>query len=612
MKPRVLLAVDRLGWAFHSICRQLGANLSDEFQFLAGPAEDFEDGGECDVLVAFWWNALPTLLSKIRYGSLVLCVYDHLSWFKTDADKMSFQRALTLADVIAVANDQIAADLTSGAFELGDTPIITVEDGVDTSLFLPSPMPDEFTVGWCGNSGVGRGLVKGLDRAAEACDKLGVKFLVEDQCNCGWLPHWYMPGWYRQISVYLNPSIADGTPNPPLEAMACGRPVISTPVGVMPRVIQHGLNGYLADHTADGMARCLRQIMRRDLGEMGLAARETAEQWAWHLKAPAWRQALRCATRAIGEKVNNRIVRQQKPRGLLVADVPEWAFDINENDMATFCSDFDFDHYYLIDKKPPPVMSKYDFVFLPYWRWRLDHYWRGAPWLGSLRSQGFDPNQPDVIPEEADQWIQKCVGFHVCHQDAMKLATEYPQVVYLTNPVNMRRFPQLTKVREVIAEWNGNVAHGQEDALADVKGIHHIIRPACEEAGVQLETAEFNTKRVHPDDMADFYRTASVALCASKYEAASNSVMEAMACGLAVVATDVGNHSEMRDSQLKHFGDTGIILVDRTKEAFVEALGELTSQRVREMGMINHLEIAFRWSWEAWADRYSEFFRMAL
>jgi ATP-dependent DNA helicase RecG len=49
-------------------------------------------------------------------------------------------------------------------------------------------------------------------------------------------------------------------------------------------------------------------------------------------------------------------------------------------------------------------------------------------------------------------------------------------------------------------------------------------------------------------------------------------MMEAMAVGLAVVSTDVGNVSEIVESQREHFGETGIIVVDRTQEAFAEAL----------------------------------------
>jgi glycosyltransferase involved in cell wall biosynthesis len=112
--------------------------------------------------------------------------------------------------------------------------------------------------------------------------------------------------------------------------------------------------------------------------------------------------------------------------------------------------------------------------------------------------------------------------------------------------------------------------------------------------------------------MTNFYCQSNVALCASKYEGASNSVMEAMASGLAVIATDVGNHREMMESQLQHFGETGIKIVDRTEDAFVSALQEMTPDKVRHMGEINRKEIFDRWSWNVWSSLYTNFWECAL
>jgi len=469
-KPRVILAVDRPGWAFHSIARQITHHLSDRCEFRMVLASEVK--GECDILVCFWWNALPDLLRRVKYQRLVLCVYDHLSWCRTQNDRHAFQQALNLSDCIAVCNAKLAQDLTSGAFHVGDTPIVLVEDGVDTSLFRPLPHPDTFRIGWCGNSAVGYGQVKGLGMLSEACETAGVELSVLDFCNCGGLPQWQMSSWYKNISVYANASANDGTPNPPLEAMACGRPVISTRVGVMERLIQPGYNGYLVDRTVSDLVEAIRKIQGRDLSAMGDAARATAEHWDWTDKVKSWREVFHAAS--MPRKAPAII--KSKPRGLLVSDVPGWAFDINERDMAEYCTEFNFDRYHLIDKKPPPVMSKYDFVFLPHHRWGLDHYWYGVPFLGSLRSQWFDPNRPDTVPVDDAAFVRRCAGFHVCYLGAYSgLHQHFPQVVYLTNPVNMRRFGRVTEPKDrIICEWNGNAGHQDGDENADVKGINHL------------------------------------------------------------------------------------------------------------------------------------------
>jgi glycosyltransferase involved in cell wall biosynthesis len=619
-KPRTILAVDRPLWAFHNIAIRIAKSFSDDYWIKICEGSKLEQGDHCDILVCFWWNELATIIPKVEYRSLVLCVYDHTSWSLSQADRQVFQQCINHASVIAVANDKIAAEIASGAFELGTIPIITVEDGVDTGLFNPLPFPKRFTVGWAGNSAVGRGRIKGLGLIAEAANLAGVDLEVMDFCNCGGLPQWYMGSFYRNISCYVNASSSDGTPNPPLEAMASGRPVVTTPVGIMPQLVDHGSNGLLVNRTVNDLAEAIRRVKRLgadEMGEWGAAARAAAELHSWPRKLPKWRSVLRSAwpPKDRSKPLADRSKRKSraKPRGLLVSDVAGWAFDINEKDMVDYCDRFDLDRYHLIDKRPPPDPRAYDFVFIPYHRWRLDHYWRGIPKLGSLRSQWFDPQKPRYVPEDDASFIRSTMGFHVVYEEAYRgLRGNFPQVVYLTNPVNLKRFPQQTKIDTVIAEWNGNASHGQEDASADVKGIHQIITPACNLTKTPLVIAEYANGRIAPDKMNAFYCRASVALCASKYEGASNSVMEAMACGLAVIATDVGNHREMMESQLAHYGATGIELVDRHPEAFACALRALTPKRVREMGEINSREIKARWSWDIWRDRYCDFFNMAL
>lgn len=76
---------------------------------------------------------------------------------------------------------------------------------------------------------------------------------------------------YHDADIALNPSRADNTPNSLLEAAACGVPLVSTNVGGVPYLVEHGRSAWLVppdapDQMADGVLRVLRDAdLRRTL-----------------------------------------------------------------------------------------------------------------------------------------------------------------------------------------------------------------------------------------------------------------------------------------------------------------------------------------------------------
>lgn len=310
-----------------------------------------------------------------------------------------------------------------------------------------------------------------------------------------------------------------------------------------------------------------------------------------------------------------------KPRVLLISDVRGWAFDQNFHDLAEYLANrFDFDHGYVWEwvvehTAPFPDFEQYDVIFAPYHRWGIEDRLPLARTLGALRSQWVFPERKR--PPEAEEFavVNRYAAYQVVTQrNYDELIAHCPRVVYLTNPVNLRRFPEPSQQERVVASWNGNAGHSNL-LQEDVKGFHSVVQPACAQAQVPLAYAEYTLNRLQPEEMPEFYRQANVALCASLYEGTSSSVLEAMGAGLAVIATDVGNHRELHESMLARQGDSGMVLVEeRSVGAFVAALHQLKRDpaRISEMGRLNREEIQMNWSWDVWQDRFADFLRLPL
>ena len=128
--------------------------------------------------------------------------------------------------------------------QMGITDVSMIPYTFDHAPFKHMPYPDEFTVGILG----GNYETKRFTIIRQACDlaKLPLKEFVRDSADDDskdFEEQSNITKFYEGISCYAVASFDEGGPLPPQEALLCGRPVVTTYVGMMPRIIMDGVNG---------------------------------------------------------------------------------------------------------------------------------------------------------------------------------------------------------------------------------------------------------------------------------------------------------------------------------------------------------------------------------
>lgn len=192
-----------------------------------------------------------------------------------------------------------------------------IPNGIDAQHFRPTPPSESLAerlgldaarsrrgkaavVGFVGELRKKKGLRTLLDGYAHVADSVPARLLIVGDVRAGedrrafedfqssnpnskvvvtgYLPPSDLPAYFGLMDVFAHPSLRDGLPNAVLEAMACARAVVATPVGGMRDAILDGENGVLVSQDDPN---ALASSIERLLGDAGLsdrygrAARET-------------------------------------------------------------------------------------------------------------------------------------------------------------------------------------------------------------------------------------------------------------------------------------------------------------------------------------------------
>ncbi len=97
----------------------------------------------------------------------------------------------------------------------------------------------------------------------------------------GFVPNEELPSYYSSAELFAMPSLHEGGPRAVFEAMACGTPPVSTPVGQVPDVVEDGGSGVVLSSFEPGqMAEALSGLLKdqKRRSKMGRAARKRARE----------------------------------------------------------------------------------------------------------------------------------------------------------------------------------------------------------------------------------------------------------------------------------------------------------------------------------------------
>ncbi|WP_136480588.1 glycosyltransferase family 4 protein [Cognatitamlana onchidii] len=99
----------------------------------------------------------------------------------------------------------------------------------------------------------------------------------------------------RDFNIFINTTNIDNTPVSVIEAMALGLPIISTNVGGMPYLIEHGVDGILLEpNNLDAFKLAVKHFINNEevTKEMCIKARQKVEQFDWNIVKEKWKALL--------------------------------------------------------------------------------------------------------------------------------------------------------------------------------------------------------------------------------------------------------------------------------------------------------------------------------
>jgi glycosyltransferase involved in cell wall biosynthesis len=265
---------------------------------------------DADVVVATWWETADWVARLSPNKGAKAFFIQHYETWGAKPQRVDAAWRLPLHKIVI---SRWLAELARERF--GDGDVSLVPNSVDMGLFNAPPRGRQKrpTVGMLYNPIWFKGCdvaLRALEIAGQQVKDMQVVAFGEKPL-CAWLPlpagsqyamqpdQERLKDIYGQCDVWLCGSRSEGFHLPPLEAMACRCPVVSTRVGGPVDTIEEGRNGFLVDvEDYAGLAERLGRVLNLSDAawrEMSDAAYATASRYTWQDAAALMEKALEAA-----------------------------------------------------------------------------------------------------------------------------------------------------------------------------------------------------------------------------------------------------------------------------------------------------------------------------
>lgn len=280
------------GWAYYHRATALARRAPAGFVVTcADRLPDTERLAQLDLVLLLNYHLSRQIRAALRGYKARLLISINIGW---PHNRELVQRAADQCDALVFVNRsskrRFAAEVRPSF------PMYQISNGVDVDTFRRQiPLADRpARVLWVGSNfharNKGYELLSDLRPQIEAAG-WHLDLRLVDSTRAPHTPA-EMARWYNSGQVYLVASESEGTPNPALEAAACGTVVVGTPVGNMPELLEDGVNGIVIERSERGILDGLGRARPR-LDELASAMNPVIAQWSWDVRACEYYAAFR-------------------------------------------------------------------------------------------------------------------------------------------------------------------------------------------------------------------------------------------------------------------------------------------------------------------------------